>query len=175
MTHRATGSSGNSRRGLPLSRALHVPEEILFFARSAAYGIFIAIVYWFLTYETAGTVLLGGFGAASAALVGLLLWKRAKEAPTADWDPTTSRRPDGPFGNESAAVPAPTVAPLELGLGLALLLLVIPFGPAMGLAAIVPLAAGALGWFRAAQAEPVEPDEESAPLRRHAGPGSSAR
>ncbi len=133
---------------------LDLPEEIAFFLRSAAYGISVAIAYWFLTSEVAGTVLLGGFGGASAVLVALLLWRRPRGTPASMSDPEASGEADGPFGDESGAVPAPTFAPLEVGVGLALLILVIPFGPVMALAAAVPLAAGALGWLHAVEAEP---------------------
>jgi hypothetical protein len=126
---------------------MRLPEEIAFFARSAAYALVVAVIYWFLTYETAGTVLLGGFGLASAVLVGLLLWKRPRR-------PAAATAADGPYGDESGAVPAPTLAPLQVGFGLAVLVLTVPFGPAMAIASIVPLVLGGLGWLRAVETEP---------------------
>jgi hypothetical protein len=151
---------------------VRLPEEIAFFARSAAYALVVAIAYWFLTYEVAGTILLGGFGVASAVLVGLLFWKRPRPAGPAggagpSWSGPLDTAPDGPFGNESGAVPAPTMAPLQLGFGLAVLVLTVPFGPAMALAAVVPLVVGAVGWLRAVEAEPAFRDEhrdEDTPL-----------
>ena len=124
-----------------------LPEEVVFFARSAAYALVVAVIYWILTHEVAGTILLGGFGVASTVLVGLLLWKRRRR-------PAPATAPDGPFGDESGAVPAPTLAPLQFGFGLAVLLLTVPFGPAMALASIVPLVAGGIGWLREVEAEP---------------------
>jgi hypothetical protein len=132
------------------------PEEIVFFLRSAADALVVAVIYWFLTYEVAGTILLGGFGVASAALVGLLLWKRP-DRPRGAAAPSSAAvdlAPDGPFGDESGAVPTPTMAPLQVAFGLAVLVLAVPFGPAMAIAAIVPLVAGALGWLRAVESEP---------------------
>jgi hypothetical protein len=41
-----------------------VPEEVLVFARPAAFGLIVGAVYWFVSYERAGTVLLLGFGTA---------------------------------------------------------------------------------------------------------------
>ena len=49
-----------------------VGSEVTLFARMAAFGIIVGAVYWFLTYEVAGTILLSTFGLASAiALWGL--------------------------------------------------------------------------------------------------------
>jgi hypothetical protein len=126
---------------------MRLPEEIAFFLRSAVYALAVAIVYWFITYETAGTVLLGGFGVAALVLTLALVWRRPGRG-------SADELAERPFTDESGAVPVPTYAPLEVGAGLTLLVLTVPFGPAMALAAVVPLAAGALGWLRAVEAEP---------------------
>ncbi|HXG40643.1 MAG TPA: hypothetical protein VNJ28_06840, partial [Candidatus Limnocylindrales bacterium] len=42
------------------------PEETRLFVRLAAYGLGIGLIYWFVSYETAGTVLLVGFGLGAA-------------------------------------------------------------------------------------------------------------
>ena len=60
----------------PLDRILGEPEEVTFFARSAIYGIGAAAIYWFMTSEAVGTVLLGALGVASG-LLALILGKRA--------------------------------------------------------------------------------------------------
>jgi hypothetical protein len=126
---------------------MRLPEEISFFARSAVYALVVSTIYWFLTSEVAGTVLLGGFGLASAVLVGLLLWKRPRR-------PAATTAPDAPYGDESGAVPTPTLAPLQVGFGLAVLVLTVPFGPAMAIASIVPLVLGGISWLRAVETEP---------------------
>jgi hypothetical protein len=140
------GDSAVSVAG-PLRRASGLPEEVLFFARSAAYGLLIGVVYWILTGEPAGTTLLLGFGGASAALALILALRRRRTAAL-DGQPA-----DGPFGDETGRIPAPTLAPLQLGFGLALAGLAIPFGIWMAIASIVPILAGSLGWLRGAERE----------------------
>ncbi|MEA2434759.1 MAG: Cytochrome c oxidase subunit [Actinomycetota bacterium] len=55
-------------------------EEVRFFLRTAIYTVLIAVIYWFVSYEEAGTVLFG-FVAASALIfivVTLRLVPRAR-------------------------------------------------------------------------------------------------
>ena len=125
-----------------------LPEEVLFFARSAGYGLFNGVIYWILTAEPAGATLLLGFGAASAALALVLLARRRRPAVDDEL-----RRPDGPFGDETGRIPAPTLAPLQVGFGLALAGLAIPFGIWMAIASIVPILVGSLGWLHSAERE----------------------
>lgn len=47
-------------------------EEVRFFLRTALYTVLIAGVYWFLSYEMAGSVMLVFVGAATAGLVLVL-------------------------------------------------------------------------------------------------------
>jgi hypothetical protein len=125
-------------------RILALPEEIQFFGRLGAYGIGIGIVYWFLTYEVAGSLLLIGFGLATGLLGALLFLRR----------PRDPREPEaGPFHDESGRVPSATYAPLEFGFGLALVALAPVFGPPMAVASLVPLMLGGAGWLRSAAAE----------------------
>jgi hypothetical protein len=132
----------------PLGRVSRLPEEVLFFARSAAYGLFIGVVYWILTAEPAGTTLLVGFGGASAVLALILAVRRRRPAAV-----DRSGNADGPFGDETGRIPAPTLAPLQLGFGLALAGLAIPFGVWMAIAAVVPILAGSLSWLHSAERE----------------------
>ena len=63
---------------------IRLSEEVLFFARIAAFGLIVGAVYWFVAYEPAGTVMLLGFGVASS-VASAILWLRSKEAePTGD-------------------------------------------------------------------------------------------
>ena len=124
-----------------------MPEEVGFFGRTAAYGVFIAIAYWFVSYEVTGTVLLGGFGLATG--VGfVLLWRRNRAAKR-----TGSLDPDRPFTDESGPVPLRSFAPLEVGLGVAVLALGLVFGIWFVVAAAAPIAMGAIDWVRAARRE----------------------
>ena len=112
-----------------MRRILRLPEEILFFGRLGAYGLIIGTIYWFVTYETAGTVLLVLFGGGSTLLAAILLATARRETADPGPEPGDSLRPDGPFGDESGRIPGPSLAPIEVGLGLALASLGIAFGP----------------------------------------------
>ena len=77
-----------------------VPEEVSFFARSAAFALVIATIYWFVSYEPAGTTLLAFFGVASslAAIVLFRAWRRSVGSVT----PGAER----PFADESGRIRA---------------------------------------------------------------------
>jgi hypothetical protein len=121
------------------------PAETRFFLFLGGFGLVLAAIYWFLTYELAGTVLLAGFGLGALVLgVALLAERRGK----ADADPGTN-----PFGDERGRLPAETLAPLALGLGVSLALTAVVFGPWLVVAGIVPLAWGAWTWLRGARDE----------------------
>jgi protein-S-isoprenylcysteine O-methyltransferase Ste14 len=128
------------------------PEEAAFFARSAIFALFLAVVYWFVSYEWAGSVLLFLFGVGSA-LAALLLGRAAAHS----WDDAAGKdeliRPDGPFGDESSPIPNPTFAPIVFGVGLAIAALSLAFGPWLLLAAVMPIVLGATSWLGAAGAE----------------------
>lgn len=144
-----------------------MPEEVLFFARIGAYGLFIGTVYWFASYEVAGTILLllFGFGGSGLAIILLRAAPRRNPGPaltdelTAPDDAANddaianATTADGPFGDEAGRIPGPSFAPLEVGFGLALAMLGIVFGPWLVVAAALPLASGARTWFRGASRE----------------------
>ncbi|HJR44793.1 MAG TPA: cytochrome c oxidase subunit 4 [Actinomycetota bacterium] len=50
-----------------------MPEEVRFFLRIAIFTIVITTIYWFVSYEEAGTLLLGGIIASAAIFMGLML------------------------------------------------------------------------------------------------------
>jgi hypothetical protein len=52
-----------------------VAEELRFFLRSAIWAIGLAIVYWFVSREPAGTVLLGALGVAILALISAIAYE----------------------------------------------------------------------------------------------------
>jgi len=136
-----------------------VPEEVSFFARSAAFALVIATIYWFVSYEPAGTTLLAFFGVASslAAIVLFRAWRRSVGSVT----PGAER----PFADESGRIPSDTFAPLEVGFGLAVAALGLVFGAWLILAAVLPITLGSLAWLHAAGKE-LEAIETSEP-----GPG----
>lgn len=129
-----------------------MPEEIRFFGRLSIYALAVGAIYWFLSYEAAGTVMLIGFGIATGA--GFLVLRGAPHPrPAAGSADDGSRAPDGPFGDESGPVPTRSAAPLAVGFGVAVVGLAGAFGPWFLLAGAVPLAIGAVDWLRSANHE----------------------
>ncbi len=125
-------------------------EEIAVFARSAVYFGAIGTIYWFLTYEVAGSMLLAGSALASAFVAIVLRLGVRGEHPSAE---AAQPGPDGPFGDESGRLPAPTAAPLGVGLGLALVVLGLVFTGALALAGSILLLLASREWLRAVMAE----------------------
>jgi hypothetical protein len=125
-------------------------EEIVVFARSAFYFGAIGAVYWFLTYEVAGSVLLAGSALASAFVAIVLRLGLRGEPRSAE---PTAGGPDGPFGDESGRLPSPTAAPLGVGFGLALVVLGLVFTGALTLAGSILVLLASRAWLRAAMAE----------------------
>jgi hypothetical protein len=108
--------------------------EIVLLAWSAGFGFVVGTVYWFLTYESAGTALLIGFGAGSA-VAALLMRRTVKEAAEGHGVDIAPRPGWGPFGI-GAGVGA-------VGLGLA-------FGPWLVLLGMVILTASGVSWLATA-------------------------
>ena len=147
------------------------PAETRFFLFLGGFGIALAAIYWFLTYEVAGTVLLGGFGL-GALLLGLrLLARRLGAGETLPADPGTN-----PFADEKGRLPEETLAPLSVGLGVSLGLTAVVFGPWLVVAGIVPLVWGGWTWLRGARDEldaTVVSDRRTATAAPQAGPSST--
>lgn len=123
-----------------------MPEEAAFFGRSGLFGLVLAGVYWFVSYEIVGTVMLAGFGLGTGAAF-LVLARSARGA-------RGSRGPDAaPFEDEGGLVPLRSFAPLWVGVGLATMSLALAFGLWFVLAGLVPLALGAGAWLAEASRE----------------------
>ena len=136
-----------------------MPEEVRFFARLAGYGVLIAVVYWFVSYEVAGTVLLVAFGIATgfATLILLRDVRRRRRSdvrrPLRDWIALTDTADDEPFLDEPAGVPRGSIAPLEFGFGAAVAALGLVFGTWLVALGLVPIVIGASVWIREAMTE----------------------
>jgi hypothetical protein len=144
------------------------PQETKFFVVIAGWGIFVAIVYWFVAFEPAGTVLLGGLGLASAVVAARLViaarasgvWRAAKERASSGPAGMGEREEseggtggiDTPFAAASR-IPDPSLAPLAVGLGIALIALGPVFGIAPVALGVVPFVWGAVLWLGAANDE----------------------
>jgi hypothetical protein len=125
------------------------PVEARLFQFIAVLAVIVGAVYWFVSYEAAGTLLLIGFAVASG-LIGLLL-----ASAGGDWRATAGRGrdPERPLLDERGRSPSPTLAPFAVGVGASIALLSLVFGPAPLLVGILPFAWGAIDWLRRARAE----------------------
>jgi hypothetical protein len=135
-----------------------MPEELRFMLRSAFYSTFVGVAYWVLTGEAAGTVLLLFAGLAAAVMFGALLveWRRSGHrlsGPPWRWAPLPPADMESETTDETGRLPRPSLGPLTLAVGVALLALALVFGIWMAVAAIVPLLVGARLWLRDAMAE----------------------
>ncbi len=150
------------------------PPETRFFAFVGVFGLVLAAIYWFLSYELAGTVMLVGFGAGGLVIAAALVVGRDSRPPDpADAGPLDlsdvlrgSPADEVPFEDESGRQPAEGLAPLALGLGISMSLTAVVFGPWLIVAGVVPLVWGALTWLRSAGHElgalaRAEDDEEA--------------
>jgi hypothetical protein len=142
------------------------PQETRFFLLIAGWAGGAGIIYWFVSYEVAGTALLAGLALASGVMSIWLIRARrlaarrpadsgapAITADRVDASGSGTAGVDRPFLDESGRLPDPTLAPFAVGLGIALAVL----GPVFGLA---PVAVGVLSflwgaslWLRAARDE----------------------
>jgi hypothetical protein len=132
------------------------PAEARFFLFVGGFGLVLGVIYWFVSYELAGTVLLGGFGVGAGILGLRMRVERPAGRRGGRRDVEPEEGPGGgetPFRDDSGRLPEETLAPLALGLGIALALTAVVFGPWLLVAGIVPLAWGAWTWLAGAREE----------------------
>ena len=160
------------------------PQEARVFLFISAFGIVVGIVYWFVSYEHAGTVLLLGFGGAT----GLFGWRLAttpsarivrrlaqqhggEQVPREDTPGGGTADVDRPYVDESGRLPDETAAPFAVGLGLSIAATGTIFGIAPLAVGLLPLAWGAWTWLTAARDElqAEELDDVAFPGGREAG------
>jgi uncharacterized membrane protein YfcA len=139
------------------------PQETRVFLLMSAFGIAIGVVYWFLAYEVAGTILLLAFGVATGLIGARLVadptaatvrrLARERTGLTTDAPGGGTGEIDRPFGDENGRLPASTIAPFVLGLGIATAATAVVFGPAPLIVGVLPIAWGAWSWLTSARAE----------------------
>jgi hypothetical protein len=105
----------------------------------AVFGLVVGTVYWFLTYEVAGTLLLIGFGIATGVGAAVIVGRAG--AP-----------PEAPREGASP-IPRPGWAPFGLGLGLGGLALGAVFGPWLAIGGVLLAVAGGWVWLSTAMVE----------------------
>ena len=115
-------------------------EEIRFFLRTAIYTLTITVVYWFLSYEIAGSTLLLSLGLSAIffVAVGFVMIRHAKEEPlpgetrpanvvqrTLGFDEPEGETVRAPLALEDDPIPSSSIWPLAtavaallMGLGL---------------------------------------------------------
>jgi hypothetical protein len=151
-----------------------VPEEIRFFGRIGLFGLAIGVAYWFLTYETAGTVLLLAFGSA-ALLAALALRRGLGRRPPAEAGQGVLRRAiawlrlapaslPGPFLRDPTRLPGSSLAPLVMGAGIALAALGLIYGIWLVGLGVTAMVFGGAAWLREAAAEAAAAESASAGL-----------
>jgi hypothetical protein len=116
------------------------PPETRFFLFLAAFALVIGAIYWLVSREPAGSVLLLAFGVATGVM-GVVLHRMGR------------RDVDRPFLDEAGRLPSETAAPLAAGAGIALISLATIFGPAPLVVGLLPFGWGAWSWLSRARAE----------------------
>lgn len=133
-------------------------EEFRYFLRTAAYVLIAGVVYWIVSLEPSGTVLLGALAVALVAFIlvgrgfshdssidgrGSLLARVNAFTGFAD-------RPDqpGPMQTAPGLVPLASASPILSAGGAVLLGLGLVLGPWIGVPGLVLLLAGILGWLQ---------------------------
>jgi hypothetical protein len=125
--------------------------EAKLFARMSTFGIVIGIVYWFLTYEPAGSVMLTTFGVASGiAALAIVVGSSGRRRPAR---PAAEGPVGAAHGGPVEPVPRPGWAPLGIAIGLGGVALAGPFGPWLAIAGLFLAIRSAKSWLDAAMEE----------------------
>jgi uncharacterized membrane protein YfcA len=166
-------------------------QEVRLFGAMSTFGIVIGFVYWFLTYDWTGTVLLVLFGVAAgvAAIAELVSSRRRRRAADrldrpAEAGPAARETTGMALGAAGTAeaiatvaaeaeeqLPRPGWAPLGLALGLGAVALGAAFGPAIAVAGLLLTLWAARSWLAATVRESRDGhrDEGAAPHRSPTG------
>ena len=115
------------------------------FLGAAGFFTVTATVYWFVSYEDAGTTMLGA-SVPAFAFVGLWLWFQARKQrprPEDDGDATPA---DG--AEDLGYFPASSAWPFVLSAGAVILANGMVFGPAIAVIGLLLIAAGVFGYAR---------------------------
>lgn len=119
-------------------------EEARIFLRTAIYAVGIAAVYWFVSYEVAGTELLLILGLAASVLTAMLPGrKRVRPIDVA----TFSDSEDPALEIEEVPLPVLSLQPLLVALGAAAVTLGLVFGAWLWLPGALILVGAAMRWL----------------------------
>lgn len=117
------------------------------FAGAAFFFTVITAVYWFVTYEDAGTTMLGA-SVPAFAMVGLWLWFQQRHH-----DPRPEDRGDASPADAAEDLgyfPASSTWPFVLSAGAVVLANGLVFGPPIAVVGILLMVAGVFGYIREA-------------------------
>ena len=145
-------------------------ESRVFLGFTAFFAV-IGLLYWFTSYEDAGSVLLAG-----AALLGLLLggflYLLARHMRSRPSDRTDATIADG--AGDVGEFPAPTVWPFVFGLGATVLATGTVFGAYVVVGGLLVLVAGLVGMVRQSRgAPPLQGEEEGEDVTGASSPTST--
>lgn len=142
-----------------------MPEETRLFIRSFLFALVIAVVYWIVSSDYVGTILLGGFSVASLTLFSMLRRGQPTRSVPAEFGrgllsrigdlvgTTEHAGQEQPFEDESGRIPAGSGAPVLLGVGIALIGFGLIFGVWSMIAGAIPTLLGLRVWLREVSAE----------------------
>jgi hypothetical protein len=134
-------------------------DEAAVWLRICAFGLVASVIYWFVSYEPAGTVALLVFGL-GPGVVGLYLYlhqratapKESRAGRLRRFAGLAKDRPQGPAELEDddlGVVPAPSIWPFLLSLGLTVAVTGLAFGLWLLLLGSALLAVSVVGWLAA--------------------------
>ena len=142
---------------------LKVAEELRFFLRIALYTVPVAVVYWFLSYEVAGSVLLLLVGLAAIFFSAAMAWvvrhsssdipsvRKGRVGAAVDraigFAETQDERGVGPLEVEEAPLPTSSIWPLVIALALLGTSLGLLYGGWLWIPSAVMGVIGAWGWL----------------------------
>ena len=155
------GPKVDPQHGGPDGTEEGITAEAKLFFRMAIFGIAAGVVYWFVTYEAAGSVMLTTFGMASG-IAGVAIWAGSRNRRGA------RRR----VGDQMAAaagpspdpIPRPGWAPIGIAIGLGGVALAGPFGPWLAIAGLFLTIRSAKTWLDATMRETDEARGVASPL-----------
>jgi hypothetical protein len=131
-----------------------VANEVRLFAAMATFGLVAGTIYWFVSYEPIGTVLLGGFGLA-AGIASIVVWRQGSVAVTVG--------NGAPHSSSHEPVPAPGWAPIGFAVGAAGVALGAAFGPWLTIAGLLVIVASGRTWLTAAMGEAAAAQDRTNP------------
>jgi hypothetical protein len=116
------------------------------FALSGGFLITVAVVYWFLSYEWAGTILLAGTGVATLIMAGYS-WRKARTS-TAYAEDRGDADPGEGEGEPIATLTMDSPWPLVFGIGVAVVAGGLVFGVPLLIVGAIVVVIAAVGLMR---------------------------